>query len=230
MSDDGLICRQIAYQHRGGPQVFHGLDACFPGRSMTLVNGPTGIGKSTLLHLLGGLLRPTSGEILAGGKPVSRWRTGHKDRWRRQVGHLFQHLHLIHELTVLDNVILPLVPLQTTWSQCLARAEAILERLDLSSLAYAPIRKLSGGQRQRTALARAMVRHPGYLLLDEPSAFQDDAATGLLLEILAAEAFRGACIVVCSHDRRLISARSCFHRIWRLEQGGLIPDAGTPAP
>ena len=130
MPDDGLICRQIVYQHRGGPQVFDGLDACFPRRSMTLVTGSTGIGKSTLLHLLGGLLRPTSGEILVGGKSVSRWRTVHLDRWRRQVGYLFQHLHLIHELTVLDNVVLPLVPLQTTWSQCLARAEAILEHFN----------------------------------------------------------------------------------------------------
>ena len=230
MPDSGLVCRQVIFQHSGGPKVFDGLDVRFPGHSMTLVTGPTGIGKSTLLHLLGGLLKPTGGQILAAGKAVSRWRTDHKDRWRRQVGHLFQHLHLINELTVLDNIVLPLVPLQTTWSKCLARAAPVLERFDLSSLAHTPVHKLSGGQRQRTALARAMVHQPRYLLLDEPSGFQDEINTQRLLEALAVTAAQGACIVVCSHDSRLMSAKSFFHQIRRLDQDGLMSDIGTPSP
>jgi len=230
MPDSGLVCRQVIFRHGGGPKVFDGLDVRFPGHSITLVTGPTGIGKSTLLHLLGGLLKPTGGQILAAGKPVSRWRTDHKDRWRRQVGHLFQHLHLINELTVLDNIVLPLVPLPTTWSQCLARAAAVLERFDLSSLAHTPAHRLSGGQRQRTALARAMVHQPRYLLLDEPSGFQDEINTQRLLEALADTASQGACIVVCSHDPRLMSAKSFFHQIRRLDQDGFMSDIGTPSP
>ena len=224
MPDSGLVCRCVTFQHSGGPKIFDGLDVRFPGHSVTLVTGPTGIGKSTLLHLLGGLLMPTGGQILAAGQAVSRWRTDHKDRWRRQVGHLFQHLHLINELTVLENIVLPLVPLQTTWAQCQARAAPVLERFDLFGFAHTPVHKLSGGQRQRTALARAMVHQPRYLLLDEPSGFQDERHTLRLLEMLADTAAAGACIVVCSHDPRLVSAHSFFHEIRRLDCSGLNPN------
>jgi ABC-type lipoprotein export system ATPase subunit len=231
MADKGLVCRRLSYHHPGGVPVLDHLEACFPGGAMTLVTGPTGAGKSTLLHLLGGLLRPTGGLILADDQPVSRWRAGHRDRWRRCVGVAFQHMHLIHELTVLENILLPLIPQSLTWSGCLEQAGPLLAQMNLAELAQTPVGRLSGGQRQRTAVARAMVRQPRFLLLDEPTAFQDDDATRSLLALWMAMAAQGACVIVCSHDVRLISAAGIFTRVWRLDQGRILsisPGGGYP--
>jgi ABC-type lipoprotein export system ATPase subunit len=222
MNATGLACRALTFSRPTAGLVLDGIEADFPCGRATLITGATGAGKSTLLHLLAGLLGPTSGEVWADGLPVSRWSAPHRECWRRTVGIVFQHLHLLNDVTLLENVLLPCVPRPERWPAALGEARRLLERLGLGALeAVAPAR-LSGGERQRAALARALIGHPRFLLLDEPSAFQDDGRIAGLLGLLAEATGQGGCVVVCSHDPRLAAA-DLFQSRYRLAQGRLEP-------
>ena len=205
----GLHCRRLSFAWPGDgtdAPVLAAVDATFPPGSLSLVTGDTGAGKSTLMHLLAALLRPTSGELWADGQPVSRWPAGHRDRWRRQVGIVFQHLALPSDLSVAENLLLPMIPGDLSWSQIQDRIRTQLEAVDMAALAAAPAGALSGGQRQRVAIARAFMRGPRFLLADEPTAFQDDRQTDRIIALLKQAAENGAVVIVCSHDTRLRQA------------------------
>ena len=230
----GLACRRLDFRWPGkqaeAPLVLESVEAQFSAGTVNLVTGATGSGKSTLLHLLVGLLRPTAGEIWADGQPVSRWPSHHRDVWRQQTGIVFQHLALIPDLTVAENLILPLIPRQIPWSRIQARVHRQLTAADLSDLADAPASALSGGQRQRVAIARALVIRPRFLLADEPTAFQDDDHAAQIGELLAVAAQNGAVVVVCSHDPRLRSSDQVDRR-FRLASASLVENpAGRASP
>jgi len=215
--NSGLVCRRLNFRWPGENAeetlVLESVEAVFPPGAVSLVTGNTGSGKSTLLHLLAGLLRPTAGEVWADGQPVSRWPSRHRDPWRRQVGIVFQHLALIPDLTVAENLLLPMIPRQITWSRM---QEEILRQLadaDLSALANASTNALSGGQRQRLAIARALVARPRFILADEPTAFQDDHHTAQIRAQLSTVAREGAVVVICSHDPRLRSSVEVDQRL-----------------
>jgi ABC-type lipoprotein export system ATPase subunit len=219
----GLECRQLTFERpnrvTGTVVVLDRLNAAFETGRMTLITGPAGAGKSTLLHLLAGMLRPTGGEIWAGGEPVSRWKALHRDRWRRQVGIVFQHLHLLLQRNVRDNLLAALLPRSGTRRDTYFTISDHLERYGLAELGDAPVRTLSGGQRQRVAVARAMLGHPTYILLDEPTTFQDDGGVADLMHHLREAADQGACVVVCAHDVRLRAGP--FSAISRMHLGRL---------
>ena len=198
--------------------LFNAVDVGFEFGHMTLVTGPTGSGKSTLLHLLAGLLRPTSGEVRDQDRPISRWPAGHRDQWRRQVGICFQNLFLMPGLSLLDNVLQPLIPRNMQWSAMVDLAQRMITVLDLAAFMTAPVQILSGGQQQRAAVARALVHAPRILLLDEPTAFQDDAHAELLMDLFVQCAAGGACVVVSSHDARLRQSDR-FHARFHLDAG-----------
>jgi len=221
MSGAGLVCRDLIFSRPGAGVVLDRVDATFECGRPTLVRGPTGSGKSTLLHLLGAMLRPTSGEVRADGQAVSRWSEPFRDVWRRQVGMVFQHLHLVPDLTLLENVLLPFIPRGADVSGYIRDAQELLERMDLAAARDAPLHTLSGGQRQRVALIRAMLGRPRFLLLDEPTSFQDDGQSAVLMGLLSASAEQGTCIVVCSHDIRLRHATQLFYRTYHLHRGRL---------
>ena len=174
----GLGCRRLDFRWPGKnaeePLVLEGVTVDFSAGTLSLVTGDTGSGKSTLLHLLAGLLRPTAGEVWAGGLPVSRWPSRHRDPWRQQVGIVFQHLALISDLSVAENLLLPMIPRKITWPRMQEEILRQLAAAGLSALSDAPTSTLSGGQRQRLAIARALVARPRFILADEPTAFQDD--------------------------------------------------------
>ena len=224
MSAPGLECKAIMVLRRDhlgeGRAVLDGLDASFGPGTVTVIEGATGAGKSTLLHVLGGLLRPDQGEVLADGVAVSRFTAGHRDLWRRGVGLVFQNPHLLSGLTVLENVMLPLVPRGQTVARLREQALAALERTASAHLAGRDPNDLSGGERQRVSLARALVTAPRFLLADEPAAHQDRAGMDNVMNQLAATARTGAVVVVVSHDPRLASDHPDWRRL-RLESGRL---------
>lgn len=221
---DGLQCRNMYFSHRRSQNpdraLLTAVNAKFPGGSLSLIVGATGAGKSTLLHLLGGLLRPTCGEILADGRPVSRWTTAHRDLWRRQVGLVLQNQHFLTNLTVLENVMLPMVPRALPLARLRQESLAALDSMNLRHLADHDLFSLSGGERQRVAVARALLVRPKFLLADEPTAHQDDAGTDLVLQSMRAARAERTAVIIVAHDPRLAEA-GLADRIWNLDQGQL---------
>lgn len=222
----GLVCCHLTAVHReadGTPRrILDGVSLAARPGEVVLITGPTGAGKTTLLTLLAGLQRPSAGEVDADGLPVSRWATPHLDRWRRQVGIVFQEPQFFDDLSVLENLMLALVPLGVPRNRWRPRAGAALEAAGVGHLAHRPAWQLSSGEAQRVGMARALSRRPRYLLADEPTAHQDDVAMTLIAAALAGAAADGAAVVVTAHDPRLRqSGVAAVH--WVLEGGRLRP-------
>ena len=216
-----LEMENVCYRHpRAEEPIISGLSLTCDAGSGTLIAGPVGAGKSTLIQLLAGLLRPDSGEVRASGEPVSRYVAPHRDRWRRQVGLVFQHLWLIEERTVWENVMLPLYPLGLKGSVRNRKVGEALERVALTPFQQSAVSTLSGGERQRCALARALVGSPIYLIADEPTAHMDDAGVTLVSTLFTEAIERGTTVVVVSHDARL-DACAVFDRRFVLDSGRL---------
>lgn len=167
------------------------------------VLGPSGCGKTTLLHLIAGLLRPAHGSVTVCGQRLSDLDPADCDRFRgRHLGIVFQRLHLLPALSVLDNLLL---------AQHLARvpsdakaARALLAELGIEALARSKPSMLSQGQAQRVAIARALVHRPHLLLADEPTSSLDDQNAQRAIELLRAQAVSaGAALLVVTHDQRI---------------------------
>jgi len=168
---------------------------------VVVLKGPSGSGKSSLLSLIGCMARPTSGRVLVGGRDVARL----PERFltairRRPFGFIFEQYPLIRDLSVVENVLLPLYPLDLGAAEMHVRAGRILERLGLQRRSQAKVRKLSGGEQQRAAIARALINEPDILVADEPTAHLDRPLAGDLLEILQDLNREGKTIVIATHD------------------------------
>ncbi|MCE1236326.1 MAG: ABC transporter ATP-binding protein [Hyphomicrobiales bacterium] len=175
------------------------------GRSLG-VSGPSGAGKSTLLHVVAGLESPSAGSIRWGETRLETMGEGARDRWRRAiVGFVFQDFHLVDELSIFENVLLPARFASFRASaEARARAGSLIERVGLAD----PQRRaavLSRGERQRVAVARALIGRPRLLVADEPTASLD-AENGAAIADLLIEATReiGATLLVAAHDRALL--------------------------
>jgi len=153
------------------------------GESLAIV-GPSGSGKSTLLNIIGALDKPTTGSVELDGKDFSRCSDGELAKIRNeQIGFVFQLHHLLPQLTVLENVLIPTLPLKTT-KEAEARAEELLQRVGLGDhLAHRPA-QLSGGEQQRVAVVRALINQPRLLLADEPTGSLDQDSSQNLADIL----------------------------------------------
>ncbi len=172
---------------------------------VTAVVGPSGCGKSTLLYLLGLLDRPESGSIFFKGQEVGHSSDEVRTRLRNEeIGFVFQFHFLIQELTVLENVALPLQKSGMAKTEARQFAYALLEQLGMSSMQGRHAHKLSGGERQRVAIARALANQPSILLADEPTGNLDshnsDTVFNLMLQ-LAKE--KNVCVLIVTHNRDL---------------------------
>jgi ABC-type lipoprotein export system ATPase subunit len=174
-----------------------------PGETVAIM-GPSGCGKSTLLYLLGGLDRPTAGEIWLDGQDISRMSERALARLRRDaIGFVFQAFHLMDELTAVENVELPALLAGRSPRAARKRADELLERVGLADRAKFLPTQLSGGQRQRVAVARALVADPLVVLADEPTGNLDSAATREVLRLFDQLHQAGQTLVVVTHDPRI---------------------------
>lgn len=169
--------------------------------TVAAITGPSGSGKTSLLSLIGCMARPTEGKILVGSKDVvklpERFLT---DIRRRKFGFIFQQFHLIRELTVLDNVLLPLFPLDITMSKMKQKAIVCLEQLNIDHKKKAKVKTLSGGEQQRVAIARALINSPEVIIADEPTAHLDRKLAQEFLDILNMLKEEGKTVVIATHD------------------------------
>src|ERR1700681_2708485 len=191
------------------------------------VVGPSGCGKTTLLSLMGGLDRPTSGHVYGAGLPLGELSEQDLADYRLQrVSTIFQTFNLIPSMTVEDNVALPLTLAGVDPEERRKRAGHLLALVDLEHRARSRARLLSGGEQQKVAVARALANRPGLILADEPTGSLDSAAGEGVLNLLEDLNHRGATVVLVTHDPEV--ARRA-HRVVRMIDGRAIElDAGNP--
>ena len=190
------------------------------------IAGPSGCGKSTLLAVLGLLDSPTAGEYRLGGKPVHRLSAAERARVRnREIGFIFQSFNLIGDLTVFENVELPLTYRGMPAVERRRRVEEALERVQMSGRSGHFPAQLSGGQQQRVAVARAITGSPSVLLADEPTGNLDSANATAVMELLRGLHRQGSTLVMVTHDPRFAGYAE---RQVHLFDGRVVEDGATP--
>ena len=217
-----------SYTAPGGRlEVLRGLDLFIERGEMLAVVGASGVGKSTLLHVIGGLDALDSGTVRIGDAWIDRMDDEARVRFRNQhVGFVFQFHHLLPEFTAVENVAMPLYIAGRPAREATSRAEALLGRVGLSHRLDHRPGALSGGEQQRVAVARALVCQPSVLLADEPTGNLDEA-TGVELQQLLRDMHRenGLTSIIVTHNGLLAAA---CDRMVRMEAGRLV-SVHTPA-
>ena len=167
------------------------------------IMGPSGCGKSTLLNILGLLDNPTAGSYRLDDKEVGNLRESERTEWRKgRIGFVFQSFNLIEEMTVRDNIMLPLNNLKLDKAEKRRRVDEALRRMGISHRAGHYPSQLSGGQQQRVAIARAIVGKPGLILADEPTGNLDSRNGAEVMDLLRVLHRDGATIVMVTHSQR----------------------------
>jgi putative ABC transport system ATP-binding protein len=193
--------------------------------SFTLLRGPSGSGKTTLLSILGALERPSSGAVYIDGADLSG--LSHQQLSlirRRRIGFVFQMCHLLRGLPACENVAIPLIPEGLSERERKSRAMDLLYALGLGKRASHIPEELSGGEQQRVAVARALINDPDVLILDEPTAFIDEQASSMLMEILLKWRSRGKTILIASHDESVATHADAVYELHRGVLDGNRPD------
>ncbi|GAA1006925.1 ABC transporter ATP-binding protein [Streptomyces thermogriseus] len=209
-------------------QALDGIDLTIGDGDRLVVQGPTGGGKSTLLQMLGGLDRPTSGEVVLDGIDLAILSEARLTRVRSEhIGFVFQSFNLIPTLTAQENVETALVPLGVRAAERRARAAEALESVGLGErLTHLP-GEMSGGQQQRVAIARALVKRPKVLLADEPTGNLDESTRDEIMDVLERMwKEHGLTFVMVTHDSALARKAS---RLVTIRQGRITVEENTGA-
>lgn len=229
MKDAPLVidCRQVTRTYTQGPEkltIFSDISLEVTAGETVAIVGSSGAGKTTLLNLLGGLDKPSTGQISICGKDIHRLSEAGRARFRnRHLGFVYQFHHLLPEFTALENVMMPCALGGVSINDARSRAQSILQRVGLAERLEHKPGELSGGERQRVAIARALVNEPDCVLMDEPTGNLDEhTGEGVRALIESLRDQLGIAFVMVTHDMKM--ARS-LGRVLRLEQGRLVQEA-----
>ena len=236
MSDPLVRIRELRKSFRTGGDTIEGLrgiDVTIESGDCVAIVGSSGVGKSTLLHILGTLDHPTSGTVEFRGEDVFAKSRDELARFRGDcLGFIFQFHHLLPEFNAVENVMMPGLIADEEPESLRARAVALLEEVGLGHRTEHPVGKLSGGERQRVAVARAVVREPALILADEPTGNLDPKAGNQVLDLLLelTRTHRSGLVVVTHSpevatrlDRSLLLADGC------VAGAGTLPDVSVSA-
>lgn len=208
------------YQGEVKVDVLHEIDLQVKSGDRIAILGASGSGKSTLLHCLGGLDRPTSGQVRIMGDDLIKMKERVRSRLRnRSLGFVYQFHHLLAEFTALENVAMPLIIGDTEIAEAIDRASEILNRVGLGKRLNHKPAALSGGERQRAALARALVHGPQCVLADEPTGNLDRESAHQVYELmLELNRSRDTSLLIVTHDIELAER---MDQVWTLVDGRL---------
>lgn len=208
-----LEVRAVTFAYRrGGEELFGGLSWSFAGGALTAVTGPSGRGKSTLLYLLGLMLRPTSGQVLLQGERVDALPDARRAAVRaHRVGFVFQDAALDPARRIVDSVVEPALYAGCRRGEVVGRAWELLDQLGVGQRADHRPGEISGGQAQRVAVARALINTPVVILADEPTGNLDQGNAAVVLGALRDAARAGAAVIIATHDADVLGA--CDERV-----------------
>ena len=213
------------YFQMGGTTVhaLDGMDIDIPKKSFTVVMGPSGSGKSTLLYLVGGLDRPTAGQIAVNSQRLDEMDENKLALFRRQtVGFIFQSFNLIQSMTAEENVGFPMQFAGIAPKERKRRSKELLDQVGLADRGHHRPNELSGGQQQRVAVARALVNNPELILADEPTGNLDTASGASIMQLLSDLHQSGHAVLVVTHDARMVHFAT--HKIFLLD-GKVVSEA-----
>ena len=224
MSNPIIECHQVGKNYSDGAskiEVLKQMDLIVNPAEIVAIVGASGSGKSTFLHLLGGLDRPSYGEILLNGKNLQKLNEAEKCRLRnKHLGFVYQFHHLLPEFSALENVSMPLLIRGEEIQTVLSRATNILEQVGLQHRLHHRLGELSGGERQRVAIARALVAKPLCVLADEPTGNLDPQNAERVLQLFfELQKSHQTSIIMVTHDPA-IAKRA--HRVLKIENGRLV--------
>jgi len=213
------VCKTYNQGQPNEVRALRDIYLAIAANTMVCLQGASGSGKSTLLSIIGCVFPPTSGRAAIAGKQLvrmpDRFLTIHR---RNTIGFIFQHFNILPELTVLENITLPLMPLGVAPRQRHERAERLMGMLAITHRANFPARQISGGELQRVAIARALINDPPIILADEPTAHLDHALSLAFMEIMQELQRAGKTVILTSHDP-VISKHPAVERTIALEDG-----------
>ncbi len=195
-------------------RILKGVNLKVKEGEFVAISGPSGAGKTTLMYILAGILLPDKGEVIHFGKKISQMGEDARARWRREkLGVVFQFLHLIPTLTVLENVLLMM---ELAGKSNEEKARKILSMLGVGEYVDRYPIELSGGEQQRVAIARALANDPVIILADEPTSNLDRLNRERVINILREEAKKGKIVIVVSHEDEVLNAAD---RVCLLQRG-----------
>ncbi|MCL4515419.1 MAG: cell division ATP-binding protein FtsE [Firmicutes bacterium] len=205
-----------------GVVALSNIDLHIPKGDFVFLVGPSGAGKSTFIKLIIGSELPTEGQVLVGGKNVSRLKPQEIPLLRRNAGVIFQDFKLLPDKTVYENISFALEVIEVSRKEIRRRVPAILELVGLRDKADMMPNQLSGGEQQRVSMARAIVNNPLVLLADEPTGNLDSDTSWGIMELLSEINHRGTTVIMATHNRDIVNRMK--RRVVAIEKGGIIRD------
>ena len=213
-----IVCRNVVKTYGSGNAEVHALRGVdldvYPGE-ITMLVGPSGCGKTTLLSVIAGILKPTSGSVMALGTELTSLNSWRRTAFRRKnVGFVFQQFNLLPALTAAENASVPLVIQGHSKRSAVAHAKELLTQIGMGQRLNNLPGNLSGGQQQRVAIARALVHHPHLLVCDEPTSALDAKTGHTILELLRSIAIEGdRAVIIVTHDSRIFEFADTLARM-----------------
>lgn len=207
----------VSKTYPGGFQALKNVSFEIGKGELIFIAGHSGAGKSTVLRLISGITKPTSGKIFINRYPLNSMSDNELCILRQHIGIVFQDHKILFDRNVLQNVLLPLRIIGEDGKNAESRARKALEKVGLAGREKSDPRGLSGGEQQRLCIARAVVHRPGLLIADEPSANLDRATALDIMELFKSFHEAGSTVIISAHDETLM--QNYGHRILRLQQG-----------